>query len=121
MGYLRGGSRREPIRPSIRASAQDKVRLRTLNLHAEIAARSAIASSLSIEQHMRMLREMRDRAEAKRRELKRFYVKNPLMPRKAPWNGDVQAYMSPLPITSGLGVTRDLQRPLIAASVFFSF
>lgn len=56
-------------------------------MHAEIASRSAIAAGLSLEQHMEMLRVLRDEArergnnsaaiaaEVKRGELRRFYVK----------------------------------------------
>jgi hypothetical protein len=67
--------------------AQGKVRARIVELHAEIASRSATAAALTLDAHMEKLRELRDearqrgqlsaaiQAEVKRGELRRFYVK----------------------------------------------
>jgi hypothetical protein len=67
--------------------AQGKVRARIVELHAEIASRSVTAAALTLDGHMEMLRELRDkadqrgqtsaaiRAEELRGQLQRFYVK----------------------------------------------
>ena len=67
--------------------AQSKVRTRILELHVEVAEKLSDDAALSIEEHMKKLRELRDdarqrgqlsaalQAEVKRGELRRFYVK----------------------------------------------
>jgi hypothetical protein len=67
--------------------AQDKVRIRLAELHSEVANKLSDHAALSIEEHLKKLAEMRDRAislnqmgaaikaEQLRGELRRFYVK----------------------------------------------
>jgi hypothetical protein len=67
--------------------SQDKVRLRIAELHVKVEDKAADGILLTIEQHMRKLEELRDKADArgqlsaaiaaevKRGELRRFYVK----------------------------------------------
>jgi hypothetical protein len=67
--------------------AKPKVRLRIVELQAEVASRSVAATALTIDAHLEKLRELRDearqrgqlsaaiQAEVKRGELRRFYVK----------------------------------------------
>jgi hypothetical protein len=67
--------------------AQGKVRARIVELQAQVAAQSVTAAALTLDAHMEMLRELRDkadqrgqtsaaiRAEELRGQLRRFYVK----------------------------------------------
>jgi hypothetical protein len=83
-------SKAKPSSVQVEASkffAKPKVRLRVLELQAQVESQSVTAAALTLDAHMEKLRELRDKAEqrgqlsvavqaeVKRGELRRFYVK----------------------------------------------
>jgi hypothetical protein len=84
---LRQPRQRCAARTHTRNGYKPKVRLRVLELQAQVAAQSITAAALTFDAHMQKLEEVRDdarqrgqlstaiQAEVKRGELRRFYVK----------------------------------------------